>query len=101
MADDIKSWKIMTKPLPQILDEIEDSIHLADEAAKSAREAAEAARKAGEKAASEAARVAADKIARVEQKADEAMRLAELLKQALMEASDAAKTRISGEKPAK
>ncbi len=101
MADNIETRKIMTKPLPQILDEIEDSLKLADEAAKNAREAAEAARKAGEKAASEAARVAAEKIARVEKKADEAMQLAELLKQALMEATDAAKARITGEKPSK
>ena len=41
MADEIETKKIMTKPLPQILDEIEDSIKLADEAAKNAREAAE------------------------------------------------------------
>lgn len=55
MADDIKPRKIMTKPLPQILDEIEESIGLAEGAAKIAREAAGEARKAGEKAAKEAA----------------------------------------------
>ena len=55
MAETSEIRKIMTKPLPQILDEIEDSIGLADEAAKNAREAAVEARKAGEKAAKEAA----------------------------------------------
>lgn len=101
MDDETETRKIMTKPLPQILDEIEDSIRLANEAAKNAREAAEAARKAGEKAASEAARVAAEKIARVEQKADRAMQLAELLKLAVMEAAAAAGARISGKAQSK
>ncbi len=96
MANEQGTRKIMTKPLPQILDEIEDSIRLANEAAKNAREAAEAAQKAGEKAANEAARVAAEKIAQVEQKANEAMQLAELLKMAIMEALVALETRISG-----
>jgi len=54
MANTAEIRKIMTKPLPEILDEIEDSIRLADEAAKNAREAAVEARKAGEKAAIEA-----------------------------------------------
>ncbi len=98
MADDLETRKIMTKPLPQILDEIEHSIRQANAAAKTAREAAEAARSAGEKAASEAARVAAEKIARVEQKADRAMELADLLKQAIIESADAAKARITGQK---
>ena len=96
MVDEIETKKIMTKPLPQILDEIEDSIKLANEAAKSAKEAAEQARKAGEKAAGEAARVATEKIAKVEQKADNAMQLAELLKVAVMEAATAIEKRISG-----
>jgi hypothetical protein len=96
MAEEIEKKKIMTKPLPQILDEIEDSIRLANEAAKNAREAAEAARKAGEKAAGEAARVAAEKIARVEQKADKAMQLAELLKLAVMEAATIVEKRLTG-----
>ncbi len=96
MVDEIETKKIMTKPLPQILDEIEDSIKLANEAVKSAREAAEQARKAGEKAAGEAARVAAEKIARVEQKADKAMQLAELLKVAVLEAVIAIEKRLSG-----
>ena len=39
---------IMVKPLPQILDELEDSIKTADEAAKDARAAAEEARRAGD-----------------------------------------------------
>ena len=55
MASVSETRKIMTKPLPQIIDEIEDSIRLADEAGKNAREAAAEARKAGEKAAKEAA----------------------------------------------
>ncbi len=97
MVDEIGTRKIMTKPLPQILDEIEDSIKLANEAAKNARQAAEEARKAGEKAASEAARVAAEKIARVEQKADKAMQLAELLKLAIMESVNSIEKRLSGE----
>jgi len=96
MVDEIEASKIMIKPLPQILDEIEDSIKLADEAGKNARQAAEEARKAGEKAASEAARVAAEKIARVEQKADKAMQLAELLKLAITEAITTAEKRLSG-----
>ena len=97
MVDEIGTRKIMTKPLPQILDEIEDSIKLADEAAKNARQAAEEARKAGEKAASEAVRVTAEKIARVEQKADKAMQLAELLKLAIMESVNSIEKRLSGE----
>jgi F0F1-type ATP synthase membrane subunit b/b' len=96
MVDEIETRKIMTKPLPQILDEIEDSIKLANEAAKNARQAAEEARKAGEKAASEAARVAAERIAKVEQKADKAMQLAELLKLAIVEAATTTEKRLSG-----
>ena len=96
MVDEIGTKKIMTKPLPEILDEIEDSIKLANEAASNARQAAEEARKAGEKAANEAARVAAERIARVEQKADKAMQLAELLKLAITEAIATAEKRLSG-----
>ncbi len=96
MANEIGTKKIMTKPLPQILDEIEDSIKLADEAAKSAREAAEEARKAGEKAASEAARVAAEAIAKVEQIAKNAMQLAELLNLAVTDAAVAMEKRLLG-----
>lgn len=93
-----KPKKIMTQPLPQILDEIENSITLADEAAKNAREAAEEARKAGEKAANEAARVASEAIARVEQIAKNALQLAELLNSALTEAAVTLEKRLS-EKP--
>jgi hypothetical protein len=84
---EIPQKKIMTQPLPLILDEIEDSIMKADEAAKNAREAAEEARRAGEKAASEAARVAAEAIAKVEQVAKNALQLAELLNATLIEAA--------------
>ena len=96
MANEIETRKIMTKPLPEILDEIEDSIKLADEAAKNAREAAEQARKAGEKAASEAARVAAEAIAKVEQVARNALQLAELLNLAVMDGVVAIEKRLSG-----
>ena len=95
MAEEIEKKAIMVKPLPQILDEIEDSIRLANEAAKIAREAAEAARKAGEKAAGEAARVAAEKISKVEEKADKAMQLAELLKTTILEATALIEKRLS------
>jgi len=101
MVNEIGTKKIMTKPLPQILDEIEESIKLADEAAKNAREAAEKARNAGEKAASEAARVAAEAIAKVEQTAKNAMQLAELLNLALMDAVVAVEKRLSGKAIAK
>lgn len=72
--------KIQTLPLTQILDEIENSIKLANEAAKNAREAADEARQAGEKAASEAARVAAEAIAKVDEIARKALKLVEVLK---------------------
>jgi hypothetical protein len=96
MANEIETKKIMTQPLPQILDEIEDSIRLANEAAKDARQAAEEARKAGEKAANEAARVTAEKIFKVEQMAKNAMQQAELLKLAIMDAVAAIEKRLSG-----
>lgn len=90
--------KIMVKPLPAILDELDDSIRLASEAAKDARKAAEEARRAGEKAASEAAKVAAEAIAGVEQIAKNAMQLAELLNSAVKDAIDAMEKRLL-EKP--
>ena len=90
-----KPKKIMTQPLPQILDEIENSIRLADEAAKNAREAAEEARKAGEKAAKEAERVASEAIAKVERIAKDALQLAELLNSAVKEASSVLEKRLS------
>lgn len=89
VTDREKPKKIMTQPLPQILDDIESSIRLADEAADNARKAAEEARKAGEKAAKEAERVAADAIARVEKIARDAMQLAELLRAAIKDATAA------------
>ena len=95
---EIESKKIMTKPLPQILDEIEDSIKAADAAAKNARQAAEEARRAGERAANEAARVAAEAIARVEEIAKRALELAELLNIALTDALSVAQKRLA-EKP--
>ncbi|MBI2832132.1 MAG: hypothetical protein HYX79_07745 [Chloroflexi bacterium] len=90
--------KIMTKPLPAILDEIEDSIRAADAAAKDARSAAEEARRAGEKAASEAARVAAEAIGKVEQVANEALRLSRLLESTLMQAATGIEKRLAEKK---
>jgi hypothetical protein len=98
MASEKTAPKIMTEPLPRILDEIEDSIRAANEAAKDARQAAEEARRAGEKAASEAARVAAEAISRVEQIAKNALQLAELLNLAVMEAATAAQKRLTAER---
>jgi hypothetical protein len=51
MEDKPVKHTIMNKPLPEILDEIESSIGLAEKAADEARQAAEDARLAGEKAA--------------------------------------------------
>ena len=96
MANEAKPKKIMTQPLPQILDEIEDSIRLADEAAKNARDAANEARKAGEKAANEAARVASEKIAKVEQAANSALQQIELLKSTMMEAASTVAKKLTG-----
>jgi transcription initiation factor TFIIIB Brf1 subunit/transcription initiation factor TFIIB len=98
MAAEEKPKKIMVQPLPQILDEIDNSINLADEAAKNAREAAEEARKAGEKAAKEAARVAAAAIARVEHTAETALQLAELLSATLKEAAAGIDKKLSGKR---
>ena len=94
MGAEERSKKIMIKPLPEILDELEDSIKLADEAAKDAREAADEARKAGEKAANEAARVAAEAITKVEETAKEAMQLAKLLHSAVKDAIGAIEKRL-------
>jgi hypothetical protein len=88
----------MVMPLPQILDEIENSIGLADEAAKDARAAAEEARKAGEKAAREAGRVAAEAISRVEQTAQNALALAELISATLKEAAVGIEKKLAGKK---
>jgi hypothetical protein len=65
--------KILTKPLPDILDELEDWISKVEEATKKAeaatleaKQAAGEAKLAGEKAAGEAARVAGEKMAAIE-----------------------------------
>ena len=88
--------EILTKPLPQILDEIEANIRLAGEAARDARESADEARKAGEKAAEEAIKAASQAIANAEQNAKKAMELAELLKLAISDAVVAIEKRLSG-----
>jgi hypothetical protein len=95
MVDKGETRKIMTKPLPQILDEIEDSIRLADEAAKNAREAAVEARKAGDKAFGEATKVANERIDKVERIAKNALQLAELLKLAVMDGVATVDKRLS------
>ncbi len=87
--------KIMTQPLPRILDEIEESIKAANLAAQNARDAANEARRAGEKAANEAARVAAEAIGKVEQTANKALRLAELLNSAIIEASQGLQKKLT------
>jgi hypothetical protein len=99
MVEDGKSRKIMTKPLPQILDEIEDSIRLADEAAKNARDAAVEARKAGDRAFTEATKIANERIDEVEQIAKNALKLAELLKLAITEGFASVNKRLSGKTP--
>ena len=68
MVDDSKSRKIMTKPLPQILDELVDSNKSANE-----------------------------RINRVEQIAQNALHLAELLKLAMTEGNSAIDKRLSQE----
>ena len=98
MASEKTMPKIMTEPLPRILDGIEDSIRAANEAAKDARKAAEEARKAGEKAANEAERVAAEAIGRVEQTAKYALQLAELVQLAVMEGTTAVQKRLTAER---
>jgi len=95
MTSNNEARKIMTKPLPQILEEIEDSIRLADEAAKTARDAAVEARQAGEKAFNEATRISNERIAKVEQIARNAMQLAEILKLAVMDGVAVVDKRLS------
>jgi hypothetical protein len=99
MADNEKTRKIMTKPLPQILDEIEDSIRLADEAAKNARDAALEARQAGEKAFNEATKIADKRIAEVERIARDARQLSELVRLALVDGLKAIDKRLSQKAP--
>ncbi len=67
----ITSPKIMTKPLPEILDDlenyiekVEDAVRQAREAAKESREAAALAKEAGERAAAEAAAKAEKAVTR-------------------------------------
>ena len=88
--------EILTKPLPQILDEIQSSIRLAEEAAKSARNSADEACKAGEKAAADATRAATQAISNTEQTAKKAVELAELLHLAITDAVTAIEKRLSG-----
>ena len=99
MTDSEKNRKIMTKPLPQILDEIEDSIRLADEAAKNARDAALEARQAGERAFNEATKIANERIAEVDQIARDARQLSELLRLAVMDGIKAIDKRLSQKAP--
>ena len=87
--------KIMVQPLPQILDEIEESLISAKAAALDARNAAEEARRAGEKAANEAARVAAEMIARVEKVAKEGLELAKLLNATITEAATTVEKKLT------
>ena len=64
-----KSSAILTKPLPQVLDDMDGNIRAAAEAARKAQEAAnraEEARKAGEKAAESAMRAAAEAVSKTE-----------------------------------
>jgi hypothetical protein len=72
MVDDGKARKIMTKPLPQILDELMDYNKIANE-----------------------------RIDRVEQIAQNALRLAELLKLAMTEGTSAIDKRLFQEAQAK
>ena len=51
-----RQHEILSKPLPQILDEIMGSVDLANKAAADARKAADDARTAGEKAAADVMR---------------------------------------------
>lgn len=114
MVNHIEPRKIMTKPLPEILDEIEDSTRLANEAAKDAREATAGVHKAADKAIKEATSVAYERIAKVErsalqattevrESAEKAIRTAnerigkveQNALQAIEEATDAANGRIS------
>jgi len=101
MADAAETRKIMTKPLPQILDEIEDSIRLANEAAKNAREAAVEVREAEDKAVSEATKIAHERIDKVEKIANNAMQLAELVRSAMTDGLAAIEKKLSGKAPDK
>jgi len=83
--------KIMTKPLPMILDELEDyikrvevAVKLAQAAARDSRAAAESARESGEKAADAAKKAAEAAVAKVR---DEAARKADALNDRISEVS--------------
>jgi hypothetical protein len=80
---DVNLPKIMTKPLPVILDElesyirkVEEAVRLAQGAAKEARNAADMAKQAGEDAAGAARKAAEAAVAKVR---DEAARVADSL----------------------
>jgi hypothetical protein len=75
-----KQPKIMTKPLPEILDELEDyikrvetAVKQAQAAAKESREAAAQAKISGEKAAEAAKKAAEAAVARVKEEAAKAV----------------------------
>ena len=79
-----ESSEILTKPLPQILEEIERSIKLANEAAQGAKKAAEQARRSANEVAAKAEAVtkSAEEMARQAREAgktaaEEAIRMAE------------------------
>jgi len=74
-----KQPKIMTKPLPEILDELEDytrrveeAVKLAHGAAKESREAAAQAKLSGEKAAEAARKAAEEAVSKVRDEASRA-----------------------------
>jgi hypothetical protein len=84
--------KIMTKPLPEILDdlenyikEVEEAVRLAQGAAKEARNAADMAKQSGEDAAGAARKAAESAVAKVR---DEAARAADALNDRINEVSE-------------
>jgi hypothetical protein len=84
--------KIMTKPLPEILDElenyikrVEEAVRLAQGAAKEARSAADMAKQAGEEAAGAARKAAEAAVAKVR---DEAAKAADALNDRILELSE-------------
>jgi uncharacterized phage infection (PIP) family protein YhgE len=84
--------KIMTKPLPEILDElenyikkVEEAVRLAQGAARDARAAAEMAKQAGEEAAGAARKAAETAVAKVR---DEAARADDVLNDRITEVAE-------------
>ena len=84
--------KIMTKPLPEILDELENYIHrveeavkMAQSAAKDSRAAADQAKESGERAAEAARKAAQAAVAKVR---EEAARRADALDDRIAEVSE-------------